>query len=231
MRRYQVTGFVAAKNRTRSSRDVIIATSEDVARRIFNRDHNVINITEVKDVTDVDTGWDHVAFVRSSSEPDRHHEIRRNRESNVVACGCLEYRFCRGFKSCHHLKALTLASASEQDVQTVTVASASKQEQFTVVRRSISLTPMSMQSIAQAPVTSPLRAASRAHPDPFDIENDHEAFRLLDLIDAEFRSDPTSVQCFDLRVVRRVKDCVERRKKAEQRGDVPPLLTAGRRRA
>jgi hypothetical protein len=62
--------------------------------------------------------------------------------------------------------------------------------------------------------------------DPFDLENDAEAFRLLDLIDAEFRSDPQSVQCFDLRVVARVKACVERRKQAERKGIVPPLLTA-----
>lgn len=35
-----------------------------------------------------------------------------------------------------------------------------------------------------------------------------EAETLLGLIDAEFRSDPMSVQCFDLRVVERVKQCV-----------------------
>jgi hypothetical protein len=64
--------------------------------------------------------------------------------------------------------------------------------------------------------------------DPFDIGNDHEAFKLLDLINAEFQSDPMSVQCFDLRIVQRVKDCVEKRKRAERRGDVPPLLTDGR---
>jgi hypothetical protein len=63
------------------------------------------------------------------------------------------------------------------------------------------------------------------HGDPFGIDNDHEAFRLLDLINAEFQSDPQSVQCFDLRIVQRVKECVEKRKAAERRGDVPPLLT------
>ena len=67
--------------------------------------------------------------------------------------------------------------------------------------------------------------------DPFDLENDLEAFRLLDLIDAEFQSDPTSVQCFDLRIVQRVKECVERRKNAERRGWVPPLLTNGKTRS
>lgn len=64
--------------------------------------------------------------------------------------------------------------------------------------------------------------------DPFGIANDHEAFRLLDLIDAEFRSDPQSVQCFDLRIVERVRLCIEKRKRAERRGDVPPILTGGR---
>ncbi len=42
--------------------------------------------------------------------------------------------------------------------------------------------------------------------------NDREAHVLLDLIDAEFRSDPMSVQCFDLRIVERVRVCVESRK-------------------
>lgn len=36
-----------------------------------------------------------------------------------------------------------------------------------------------------------------------------EAFSLLKLIDAEFQSDPMSVQCFDLRVVERVRKCIE----------------------
>jgi hypothetical protein len=34
-----------------------------------------------------------------------------------------------------------------------------------------------------------------------------EAAILIDLIAAEFASDPMSVQCFDLRVVERVKQC------------------------
>jgi hypothetical protein len=36
-----------------------------------------------------------------------------------------------------------------------------------------------------------------------------EAFELLKLIDAEFRTDPMSVQCFDLRTVERVRKCIE----------------------
>lgn len=38
---------------------------------------------------------------------------------------------------------------------------------------------------------------SRAFIDPFDLDNNYDAFRLLDLINAEFQSDPQSVQCFD----------------------------------
>jgi len=45
------------------------------------------------------------------------------------------------------------------------------------------------------------------------FDNDKEAHVLLDLIDAEFRSDPMSVQCFDLRVVERVRQCVAMRKR------------------
>lgn len=41
-----------------------------------------------------------------------------------------------------------------------------------------------------------------------EFDNTVEAFKLLDLIDAEFRTDPTSVQCFDLRIVQRVRECV-----------------------
>ena len=41
----------------------------------------------------------------------------------------------------------------------------------------------------------------------FDAQR--EAEELLGLIDAEFRSDPMSVQCFDLRIVERVRKCVQ----------------------
>jgi hypothetical protein len=36
-----------------------------------------------------------------------------------------------------------------------------------------------------------------------------EAEELLGLINAEFVSDPRSVQCFDLRIVERVRVCVQ----------------------
>lgn len=56
----------------------------------------------------------------------------------------------------------------------------------------------------------------RRHDDNFT--NIEEAFALLDLINAEFTSDPMSVQCFDLRVVQRVALCVAKRKKFEAKG-------------
>lgn len=39
-------------------------------------------------------------------------------------------------------------------------------------------------------------------------KNMREAMKLLDIINAEFTSDPMSVQCFDLRIVERVKYCI-----------------------
>lgn len=36
-----------------------------------------------------------------------------------------------------------------------------------------------------------------------------EAYELLKVIDAEFRTDPMSVQCFDLRIVERVRKLIE----------------------
>lgn len=44
------------------------------------------------------------------------------------------------------------------------------------------------------------------------FENQREAFRLLALIHAEFNSDPMSTQCFDSRIVERVRLCVEAHK-------------------
>lgn len=62
--------------------------------------------------------------------------------------------------------------------------------------------------------------------DPF-YENDKEAMRVLDLIVAEFNSDPMSVQCFDLRVVERSKEVIRNQREWEKRGQLPPLLTQG----
>lgn len=49
-----------------------------------------------------------------------------------------------------------------------------------------------------------------------DFKNTREAFALLKLINAEFQSDPTSTQCFDLRIVESVKWCVARREEFEK---------------
>lgn len=53
--------------------------------------------------------------------------------------------------------------------------------------------------------------AQRETEDSF--RNDEEAHALLDLIDREFQSDPTSTQCFDARIVERVAYCVAFRKR------------------
>jgi hypothetical protein len=44
---------------------------------------------------------------------------------------------------------------------------------------------------------------------------DKEAWQLLDLIVAEWSTDPMSVQCFDLRIVERAKHVVSRRKEID----------------
>lgn len=49
-----------------------------------------------------------------------------------------------------------------------------------------------------------------------NFRNADEAFLLLQLIDSEFRSDPMSVQCFDLQLVERVRQCVATRAKYEK---------------
>jgi len=51
-----------------------------------------------------------------------------------------------------------------------------------------------------------------------NLLNTDEAFELLRLINAEFSSDPTSVQCFDFGIVTRVKACVEKRALFEKTG-------------
>lgn len=48
------------------------------------------------------------------------------------------------------------------------------------------------------------------------FHNDQEAHTLLAMIDAEFQSDPMSVQCFDLRIVERIRYCVALRKVHEK---------------
>jgi len=57
-------------------------------------------------------------------------------------------------------------------------------------------------------------AAEREIEDSF--RNNAEAHELLDLINAEFQSDPNSTVCFDRRIVDRVRLCVARRKRFVQ---------------
>lgn len=63
--------------------------------------------------------------------------------------------------------------------------------------------------------------AARAIEEGFDLNR--EAWRLLDLIVAEWNSDPMSVQCFDLRIVEQAKTAVKRRKEID-RLDLSPML-------
>jgi hypothetical protein len=44
-----------------------------------------------------------------------------------------------------------------------------------------------------------------------EFRNTDEAFELLGLIAVEFQTDPTSTQCFDSRIIDRVKKCVAAR--------------------
>ena len=52
------------------------------------------------------------------------------------------------------------------------------------------------------------------------FDNNRDAHMLLDLIDCEFRSDPQSVQCFDARIVERVRQCVALRRSLVRSGVV-----------
>jgi hypothetical protein len=49
-----------------------------------------------------------------------------------------------------------------------------------------------------------------------NLANIEEAFVLLDLINAEFQSDPMSTQCFDSRIVQRVKACITKRQSSDK---------------
>lgn len=60
------------------------------------------------------------------------------------------------------------------------------------------------------------------------IDLEPRAWKVLDLIVAEFASDPMSTQCFDLRTVKEAKAVIADRKRLERRGDVPPILTEGK---
>lgn len=54
-----------------------------------------------------------------------------------------------------------------------------------------------------------------------------DAWRILDLVVAEWESDPTSVQCFDLRIVEEAKQIVARRKEIDKHDWAPMLSEPG----
>lgn len=47
------------------------------------------------------------------------------------------------------------------------------------------------------------------------MDADKRVWQLMDVICAEFQSDPESVKCFDLRIVQEAVDLVKRRKKMD----------------
>lgn len=148
MKRYQVKALVRrASGAPREVTDTVIASTENAAMRIFGREHAAVAFRSVTDVTDADTGWAHVAFVQSNSEPDRAHEVRRRVSDGALGCSCKEYRFSKGEKGCHHLTALTAATgaATEQTVRVTTKRQTV--ETYTVVRRAISLGPLTMRGV------------------------------------------------------------------------------------
>lgn len=49
-----------------------------------------------------------------------------------------------------------------------------------------------------------------------EFDNQDEAWKLLDLVNAEFQSDPMSQQCFDNRIVERIRACIQRRRDFEK---------------
>ena len=77
----------------------------------------------------------------------------------------------------------------------------------------------------QAPPGAPADGGDRASAFGVDLELEREAFRILDLVHAEWASDPKSVQCFDLRIVDRARRVLEARRSAERRGELAPILT------
>lgn len=57
------------------------------------------------------------------------------------------------------------------------------------------------------------------------FECNREAWALLELINAEFQSDPMAVQCFDLRIVKRLKEIIVERRELDR--DAPMQMLGG----
>lgn len=91
------------------------------------------------------TGWTHVAFVASMTDPDEQYEIKK-RDNGQDGCECKSYQFSRGDKSCKHLRAYyagesfivamepaVRAAARKMDTQTVSLEG----ESFMIRRRAL----------------------------------------------------------------------------------------------
>jgi hypothetical protein len=147
MKRFQLKALVSGATKNRDATETIIAVDADNARRIFRKRHTVITFHWVKDVTDAQTGWTHVAFVKSDSEPDEVHEVRRRVADGVLGCDCKSYQFAKGVKTCHHLAGLAQTTGAQLE-QSVKVQrsrrGATVEESVTVIRRKISLGPITL---------------------------------------------------------------------------------------
>jgi hypothetical protein len=96
-------------------------------------------------VTKRNTGWTHVAFVTSMTDPDEQYEIKK-RDNGQDGCECKSYQFSRGVKTCKHLRAYyageeivlaaeptVRAAMRKADVQTISFEG----ESFAIRRRAI----------------------------------------------------------------------------------------------
>jgi hypothetical protein len=65
-------------------------------------------------------------------------------------------------------------------------------------------------------VTADLRLTPKAQRDVEELwKLRHEAVQILTIVVAEWKTDPTSVQCFDLRLVKRAEELLDRIKKLD----------------
>ncbi len=134
----------------------------------------------------------------------------------------------------NHIRSiLTSATLTPSEVREAAMVACVIEEQYKP-RRPFAMSEAEIEIVRQAinrreeprePFAINERTNATEYRSPFGADLDVEAFRLLDLINAEFSSDPASVQCFDLRIVERVRRCIDQRRRAERRGDVPPILT------
>lgn len=60
--------------------------------------------------------------------------------------------------------------------------------------------------------------AQREMEEVFELKR--EAIRLLNLVSSEWQSDPESVKCFDLRIVKRTKEVLDRLRKLDPLSEI-----------